>query len=142
MSDDVALDTSASIPLLQRRHPAHHDVRAHLRGRRPVLTSHSLIETYSVLTRLPNDARLAPPDAVKLLDANFGPPALLAPEAAASLPALLAPLGVAGGAIYDALVALATKHAGLHLVTRDARATATYTALGCPVELVARPLPS
>lgn len=101
------------------------------------MTSHSLVETYSVLTRMPGDARLSAPDAATLLSANFGPPALLAPEVAASIHEILAPLEVAGGAVYDALVGLAARHARLALVTRDARATATYQAVGAEIELVA-----
>lgn len=102
-----------------------------------MLTSHSLVETYSVLTRMPADARLSAPDAARLLSANFGPPAVLAPDAAASIHEILAPLAVAGGAVYDALVGLAARQARIALVTRDARATPTYQAVGVEIELVA-----
>lgn len=101
-----------------------------------VLTGHSLAETYSVLTRLPGDARLAPPDAVKLLAANFGQPVLPAPETAMSLPAELAGLGIAGGAVYDALVGLAARDSRLGLATRDRRAATTYSALGLTFTLL------
>jgi len=133
---DVALDTSAAVPLVLRSHVAHALVRAHLGSRRPTLTGHSLVETYSVLTRLPGDARVAPAGAVALLDANFGPAVLLEPETASTLPAVLAPIGVAGGAVYDALVALAAQQADLPLVTRDRRAASTYLALGTRIEIV------
>ncbi len=133
---EVALDTSAAIPFLLRSHDAHRAVRRHVGSRRPALTGHSLAETYSVLTRLPGDARVAPGDAVLLLDANFGQTMLLAPETAAGLPAVLAPIGVTGGAVYDALVALAARHAALPLVTRDRRAASTYLALGAGIEFV------
>ena len=36
-----------------------------------MLTTHSLAETCSVLTRLPGDARVTPDDAVTLIEANF-----------------------------------------------------------------------
>jgi predicted nucleic acid-binding protein len=48
----------------------------------------------------------------------------------------LSGLGVAGGAVYDGLVALAAKEHGLALATRDARARGTYDAVGVDVILV------
>ncbi|MGH8962280.1 MAG: type II toxin-antitoxin system VapC family toxin [Jatrophihabitantaceae bacterium] len=132
----LAFDTSAAIPLLVRSHSAHAAVRRQARGRSPVLTAHSLAETYSVLTRLPGDARLAPLDAVRLIESNFGSPLQPKPSTLAKLPALLAPLGVAGGAVYDALVALAAVERGVPLATRDARALGTYAVIGVEVEVI------
>ena len=135
----VALDTSAAVPFLMASHVAHRATRLHLRGKDTALTQHSLVETYSVLTRLPRDARVSPADAVRLIDANFGPPVLLSAETAGSVPALLAELGIAGGASYDGLVGLAARAHDLPLATRDSRAAATYAALGVLVELIADP---
>lgn len=133
----LALDTSVAVPYLLLSHVAHSAVRQHV-GSRPVrLTGHSLVETYSVLTRLPGDARLSPDDAVTLIEANFETPVLLDEKTAASIPAILSPLGVAGGAVYDALVALAAKNADLPLATRDRRAASTYLAVQAQFELVA-----
>ncbi len=129
----LALDTSAAVALVMSSHVAHRAVRRQMRGRDLVLTQHSLAETYSVLTRLPGDARVAPADAVRLIDANFGPPALLPPATAAAVPALLAKLHIVGGAVYDGLVGLAAKANSLPLATRDLRAAATYDALGIEV---------
>lgn len=70
----LAFDTSVALPLIVRSHVAHEAVRRHAEGREPVLTVHSPAETYSVLTRLPGDARLSGADAVRLLTANFGAP--------------------------------------------------------------------
>jgi toxin FitB len=133
----LAFDTSAAVPLVIRSHVAHASVRRHAAGRSAILTVHSLAETYSVLTRLPGDARVAPLDAVRLLEANFGPAVTVPPAELVSLPAVLAPLGVAGGAVYDALVGLAARAAGMPLATRDARALGTYAALGVDVEVIA-----
>lgn len=132
----LAFDTSASVPLLVRSHPAHAAVRRHLGAGAAVLTAHSLAETYSVLTRLPGDARLSAPDAVVLIRANFGPPLL--PDAAdtADLPAVLASRGIVGGAVYDALVALAARAHGCRLATRDARAIGTYAAIGAEIDVI------
>jgi predicted nucleic acid-binding protein len=136
----LALDTSAAIPLLMASHVAHRAARRQLHDQDLVLTQHSLAETYSVLTRLPGDARVAPADAVRLIDANFGRPAMVPVEVAAALPALLADLNIVGGAVYDGLVGLAAKAQSLPLVTRDLRAGATYQALGVEViEIVDSP---
>lgn len=129
----LAVDTSAAIALIMSSHVAHRVVRRRLRGHDLVLTQHSLAETYSVLTRLPGDARVAPADAVRLIDANFGPPALVPATVAEAVPTLLAELNIVGGAVYDGLVGLAARSNSLSLATRDLRAAATYHALGVDV---------
>jgi toxin FitB len=129
----LAVDTSAAVALLMSSHIAHRVVRRQLRGQDLVLTQHSLAETYSVLTRLPGDARVAPVDAVRLIDGNFGPPALLPAATAAVVPKLLAELNIVGGAVYDGLVGRAAQANRLALATRDLRAAATYDALGVDV---------
>lgn len=133
----LALDTSAAVALLLRSHTAHVAVRRHTSGRAVALTTHSLAETFSVLTRLPADARVAPADAVRLLEAGFAAPLVVPPDELGALPRVLAARGIAGGAVYDALVGLAARAAAVPLLTRDARAVATYGALDVEVELVA-----
>lgn len=97
------------------------------------LSGHALAETYSVLTRLPGDLRLAPADAARLLADRFVEPFLLGADTARGLPAVLSRHGIAGGAVYDALVALAALEHGAVLATRDARARATYETVGARV---------
>jgi predicted nucleic acid-binding protein len=101
------------------------------------LSGHALAETYSVLTRLPGDARLSAADAARLLDARFTAPLALSAPAARKVHAILGHLGIAGGAVYDGLVALAAREHGLALATRDARARGTYDAVGVEVIIVA-----
>jgi predicted nucleic acid-binding protein len=48
----------------------------------------------------------------------------------------LSRLGIAGSAVYDALVALAAKEHQAALATRDARAQGTYDAVGVKVIVV------
>ncbi len=48
---------------------------------------------------------------------------------------MLGRLGIAGGAVYDALVALAAAEHGAELATRDGRARATYETVGVRVVL-------
>ena len=52
------------------------------------------------------------------------------------LPDTLSRLGIASGAVYDALVALAAKEHGAALATRDAQARGTYDAVGVEVIVV------
>lgn len=53
-------------------------------------------------------------------------PLVLDADASSQLPETLARLEVAGGAVYDALVALAAQAHAAVLATRDARARDTY----------------
>jgi toxin FitB len=132
----VAVDTSVAIPLLVRSHHDHAAVARWWAGQDIALTGHSLAETYSVLTRLPGDARLAPADAARLLAARFSAPLVLSSSRTRKLPETLARLGIAGAAVYDALVALAAKEHGAALATRDARARGTYDAVGVEVIVI------
>ncbi len=132
----LGLDTSVAVPLLVRTHRAHGAVVHWWDGRAVALSGHAVPETYSVLTRLPGDLRLAPADAARLLAERFLEPLLLGPEVAGRLPDVLGPLGIAGGAVYDALVALAAVEHDVDLATRDARARATYETVGARVIVV------
>lgn len=137
MSAPLALDTSVAVPLLVQTHSAHAAVVRWWASREVALSGHALAETYSVLTRLPGDVRLTPADAARLLRERFGPPFLLGPETAARLPDILAEMEIAGGAVYDALVALAAAEHGADLATRDARAKDTYSKVGVGVIVAA-----
>ena len=132
----VAVDTSVAVPLLVRSHHDHAAVVRWWGGQEIALAGHALAETYSVLTRLPGDARLAAADAARLLSARFSAPLVLISSRTRTLPDTLARLGIAGGAVYDALVALAAQEHGAVLATRDARARGTYDAVGVDVIVV------
>lgn len=131
------MDTSVAIPLLVQTHRAHPTVVNWWRGRDIALSGHALAETYSVLTRLPGDLRLAPGDAARLIAARFAPPLLIGTRVATQLPDILSRAGIAGGAVYDALVGLAAVEHRCVLATRDARAKATYEMVAAQVEVVA-----
>lgn len=137
MSPPLALDTSVAVPLLVQTHTAHAAVVRWWAGRGVALSGHAVAETYAVLTRLPGDLRLTPTDAARLLDERFAPPLLLGPETAGRLPGVLAQLGIAGGAVYDAMVALAATEHEAELATRDARAKDTYEKVGVRVIVAA-----
>lgn len=133
----VAVDTSVAVPLLVRSHQHHPEVVQWWAGQEVTLSGHALAETYSVLTRLPGDARLSAEDAARLLDARFTTPLTLSGTHAQKVHVILSSLGIAGSAVYDGLVALAAKEHGVALATRDARARGTYDAVGVEVILVA-----
>jgi predicted nucleic acid-binding protein len=133
VSSCLAVDTSVAIPLVVQTHAAHAAVVRWWAGREVALSGHALAETYSVLTRLPGDVRMAPGDAAQLLEARFSPPLLLGSETARRLPDVLSRMEIAGGAVYDAMVALAALEHKVDLATRDARARDTYEKVGVVV---------
>jgi predicted nucleic acid-binding protein len=132
----IAVDTSVAVPLLVQTHSAHRAVVEWWAGRPTTLSGHALLETYSVLTRLPGDIRLDASDAARLLTDRFAAPLVLPPSESARLHRTLSDLGIAGGASYDAVVALAAAANNCMLATRDARARVTYEAVGVEIEIV------
>jgi len=129
-------DTSVSVAALMEGHVAHVAVRDRINGVDVALAAHSALETYSVLTRLPGDARVSPPDAAVLISSTFGSTEHLPVAAADDLIADLAASEVAGGAVYDALIGLTARAAGRVLLTRDVRASATYSRLNIAHEFI------
>ena len=86
------------------------------RGEELVVAAPALVEAYAVLTRLPPPYRLAPADALFLLQSNFvGDRRLvsLSPRAYESLLRESARLGIAGGKVYDAVIAECAVQAGV-----------------------------
>ena len=133
---DVALvDTSAAIALIVEDHENHAQALRALKGRRLGLAGHAWFETYSVLTRLPGTQRRSPADALRLLAHNFPATVFLGERASAELGSEMAGLGVAGGAVYDALVGAAARQHRLRLVSADARARPVYDGLGVDLEM-------
>ena len=79
-----------------------------------VVAAAALIEAYSVLTRLPAPHRLAPGDALHLLDSNFSRGTTVVALSAAAYQVLLRAApddGVFGGRIYDAVIAACARRA-------------------------------
>lgn len=66
------VDTSVAVPAIIATHSAHAMCRHAIAGRDVVLAAQSALETYSVLTRLPGDARLAAADAATVISELFG----------------------------------------------------------------------
>jgi hypothetical protein len=117
-------------------HTAHQVVTRWWNHREVALCGHASVETYAVLTRLPGDSRLTPADAARLLRERFVAPLLLSSDVSRRIADVLSEIEIAGGAVYDALVALAAKEHDAVLATRDLRAKATYDAVGARVVIV------
>lgn len=133
----LLLDTSAAIALVSPTHERHLEVRRRALGHQLGLAGHAAYETFSVLTRLPPPQRLSPRAAVRLIRHNF--PATVAGPSSPPVDLLdtLAAHGLAGGTVYDALVAAAARAHNAPLLTLDTRALGTYAALGIRYDTLA-----
>ena len=131
-----AADTSVLVAAFASWHPAHAAAADALDSAAGV-PAHVVVETYSVLTRLPPPHRVRPAVAAEWLRRRLvGQPLAPAGATVAMLPATASELGIAGGAVYDALVALTARDAGARLLTRDLRAIRTYELLGVAYTVV------
>jgi predicted nucleic acid-binding protein len=112
----------------------HHEAALEALGDVRDLIGHVELETYSVLTRLPEPLRAAPSFVARYLREDFcGERLLLSESEQRALVGRLADLSISGGAVYDALVAVTADRHGRRLVSCDRRATSTYDKLGIEV---------
>lgn len=132
----IAVDSSVVIAAFASWHEGHRAAAAAL-ARNPQVPAHALVETFSVLTRLPPPHRAPGRLVAAFLAERFSRPPLALPaaghlrvieEAAAS--------GMTGGSIYDALIAATVRHVHARLLTRDRRAATTYEHLGIDYEIL------
>ncbi|MGH2992605.1 MAG: hypothetical protein ACRDL1_03610 [Solirubrobacterales bacterium] len=136
----IAPDSSVLIAGADPKHPFSRQATAALvevrdRGR---LVAHTLAETDSVLSsaayhRAP--ARIAE----YLRQFLDRPPVGIAPERYAEAVDELASAGIAGAAVYDGLIALGARDAGIGLVRLDRRASRTYRRCGVEFSLLLPP---
>ncbi|HSH58597.1 MAG TPA: PIN domain-containing protein [Acidimicrobiales bacterium] len=132
-----AVDTSVVVPAASPWHDGHARARAVCSGD-VRLPAHVAVETFAVLTRFPPPHRVSPSIARQWLARRFGnEPVVVFP--AAGYPHLLDGVvsgGIAGVAVYDALVGATARAAGAMLVTMDRRAARTYEVMGVPLRLL------
>lgn len=108
----VLLDTNCLVAAALPQHEHHAATLADLSRRRSsghtfLMAAPALLETYAVLTRLPPPHRLAPADALLVIDRNWGTAETIALTANETW-RLLRQLGaesVPGGRAYDAAIA-------------------------------------
>ncbi|MGF1665269.1 MAG: PIN domain-containing protein [Acidimicrobiia bacterium] len=127
-----AVDTSVIVPALLQWHDAHEDCRYLLEG--AMVPSQALLESYSVLTRMPGgvDSRLAS----EVVLERLAPLEMAQTSSMGETIRRLVGAGVSGGAVYDGLIGLTAAAGGCRLLTRDRRAARTYEALGVDYELL------
>jgi predicted nucleic acid-binding protein len=113
----------------------HHDAAVQALGDVRDLIGHVELETYSVLTRLPEPMRAEPDLVARYLREDFSGRRLVLDEREqGALVAGLAERSISGGAVYDALVGTTASSHGRTLISCDRRAAATYEKLGIEVE--------
>jgi len=132
----IAVDTSLVVALFASWHEAHQSAREAVPAE-VHLPAHVLLESYSVLTRLPPPHR-APPDIVEsFLQRRFQGKLLTLPGSGhRTLLKAAREGGISGGSVYDALVAATAKHADATLLTRDRRAVRVYETMGVTFRMV------
>lgn len=133
---ELLVDTSVAVALVVADHDHHASVARAIGTRRIGLAGHAAFETFSVLTRLPPPARREPAIVDRLIRASFPASRFLDADDATELLGRLADLGIAGGAVYDALIGAAAAAHRLPLATRDRRAVEVYRTLGVELELL------
>jgi predicted nucleic acid-binding protein len=105
-------DTSCLVALVCQWHEHHDATRQYMKKLRSsahsiILSAHSLLETYSVLTRLPVPYRLSEATALKLIETNWTKNEVvsLTSDEYWKLLRNVQRTNVSGGRVYDALVA-------------------------------------
>lgn len=132
----IAVDTSVVVAGFASWHEGHESAAAAL-SRRPRVPAHVLVETYSVLTRLPPPHRAPASLVAMFLAQRFqDPPLSLPPGGHTRLIEEAAAAGITGGSIHDALIAATARHSKARLLTRDRRAVVVYEKLGVDFEIV------
>ncbi len=137
MTGGRVVDTSVVVAAFSSWHEQHDVAQGAIRIGVGVV-GHVVIESYSVLTRLPEPHR-APPELVRdFLAATFpGAPLTLDDNAVRALPARLVACGVSGGATFDGLIALTAAGHHATLLSLDRRAAETYRQCNVRFELLA-----
>lgn len=130
------VDSSVAVPLCSQDHPDHAAMWTAVGARTLGLAGHAAFETYSVLSRLHAPLRISPPTILEMFRLTFPATVHLGSERSTALLAELPARGIAGGAVFDALVGAAAVEHGMTLLTRDRRARGTYAALGVTVEYI------
>ena len=133
----ITADTSILVASFASWHE-HHEIAFSAISSIDAVVAHCLLETFSVLTRLPAPHRMAPGIVASFLDHNFPKYAVFAlpPTEQRKLISTCAARGLAGGAVYDALIAATCAHHDLKLITLDERARQTYALLGVAHDLL------
>ena len=132
----IAADSSVLVPAILASHELHAACHESA-GLVDASIGHSLLETYAVLTRLPEPYRVPPAQASTAVRSYTFRPLQLPADALADIIDRFVVARVSGGASYDALIAATAAHHGAGLLTRDERAAEVYERIGADVTWVA-----
>jgi len=109
----TVFDTSVIVSGIVESHPMHPKCLTWLQRAKAgevecIVVSHTLAETYAVLTTLPVKPRISPLVAQRLIDNNLQASARIAPLTVAdywNTIQRMTEMGLSGGSVYDALIA-------------------------------------
>lgn len=132
----ITADTSVLVPALLAGHEFH-DACHESTGLVDAAIGHTLVETYAVLTRLPQPYTVPPVQASAAIRTYSASTITLPPDEIADALDRFVIARVRGGSTYDALVGATAAHHGASMLTRDERAAETYERLGVDVMWVA-----
>jgi predicted nucleic acid-binding protein len=132
------VDSSVAIAAFAEWNRDHDAAHRAIRDQRTAIAAHAAVETYSVLTRLPEPHTMEASVARAWLADTFADRWLgLSVQALQQALERFAEQGISGGATYDGLIATTARANKATLVTLDRRALPTYALVGADVELVA-----
>jgi predicted nucleic acid-binding protein len=132
----IAADSSVLVPAILTDHEFH-EACFESAGLLDAAIGHSLVETYAVLTRLPQPYTVPGVQASEALRSYSAQVLMLPGDELADTIDRFAIARVSGGSSYDALIAATAAHHGAKLLTRDGRAAEVYGRLGAEVMWVA-----
>jgi toxin FitB len=132
----IAADSSVLVAAILASHEFHEPCYESA-GLVDASIGHALLETYAVLTRLPQPHTVVPAQASAAVRSYSFRVLLLPPEELADTIDRFATARVSGGACYDALIAATAAHHDTTLLTRDERAAEIYERIGADVTWVA-----
>lgn len=131
----IAADSSVLVPALLDSHEFHAACHESA-GLVDAAIGHALVETYAVLTRLPQPYTVPPLQAAAAVRTYATNTLVLSGDEVSNALVRFGALRAAGGASYDALIAATALRYGATLLTRDERAAATYERVGVDVTWV------
>jgi len=113
----IAWDTNCLLAILSARDENHQQTKASYDSHhddRHVISVHSWLECFSVLTRRPKPWRISPKDAIKTLELSFAHMKIVGLDVAGARAAMRAvqDAGFGGGAVYDAAIAQSVAASG------------------------------
>ena len=132
----IAADSSLLVPAILASHEFHEACHESA-GLVDAAVGHALVETYAVLTRLPQPYTVPPVHASAALRSYSSQILVLPADELSDAIDRFVVARVSGGSSYDALIAATAAHHGASLLTRDERAAEIYERLGADVMWVA-----